>query len=147
MMRLIDQYQTTNIRSFAPKTEAVSDFIEYKNQFMQNTVWADACRSWYKSNQAEGPVTALWPGSTLHYIEAMSEVRLDDFDVQYNGNRFSWMGNGYSQTEIDETADWAYYIRDQDDGKYMSRGKRLRKTNKSGSRQPENSSFSVFPKI
>lgn len=146
-MKLIDRYQTTNIRSFAPHAHVIKDFIEYKDRFMRNTVWADSCRSWYKSNQAEGPVTALWPGSTLHYIEAMDEVRLDDWDVQYNGNRFSWMGNGYSQTEVDETADWAYYIREEDDGEYMSRSKRLRVLNKSGSRKAESGSFSVFPKI
>lgn len=147
MMKLIDRYQTTNVRSFAPLPEAVNDFIEYKNGFMRNTVWADSCRSWYKSNKAEGPVTALWPGSTLHYIEAINEVRLDDWDIQYNGNRFSWMGNGYSQTEIDETADWAYYIRDTDDSEYTSRNKRLRVLNKSGSKKADDSSFTVFPRI
>ncbi|KAI9371751.1 hypothetical protein BJX61DRAFT_548104 [Aspergillus egyptiacus] len=147
MMRLIDRYQTTNIKSFAPHADAVRDFIEYKDQFMRNTVWADGCRSWYKGNEADAPVTALWPGSTLHYIEAMDELRMDDWEVTYNGNRFAWLGNGYSQTEVDETADWAYYIRDHDDGEYMSRGKRLRVLNKSGSRQPESTSFTVFPKI
>ncbi|KAL4951856.1 hypothetical protein BDW69DRAFT_201141 [Aspergillus filifer] len=147
MMKLIDRYQTTNIHSFAPQAEAVRDFIQHKNQLMERTVWADGCRSWYKSNQADGAVTALWPGSTLHYIEAMDEVRLDDWEVKYNGNRFAWMGNGYSQTEIDETADWAYYIRNRDDGEYHSRGKRLRILNKSGSRKPESSAFTVFPRI
>ncbi|KAL4808009.1 hypothetical protein BDV18DRAFT_158129 [Aspergillus unguis] len=147
MLKLVDRYQTTNIKSFAPKAEAVEDFIEYKNQIMRRTVWADECRSWYKGTQANGPVTALWPGSTLHYIEAMNEVRLDDWEVNYNGNRFAWMGNGYSQTEIDETADWGYYIRNKDDGEYLSRGKRLRIQNKSGTRKPQGSAFTMFPKI
>lgn len=147
MMKLIDRYQTTNIKSFAPRAEAINDFINFKDEFMRNTVWADGCRSWYKTNQADAPVTALWPGSTLHYIEAMDELRLDDWEVKYNGNRFSWLGNGYSQTEIDETADWGYYIRAHDDGEYLSRGKRLRILNKSGTRQPEATSFTVFPRI
>ncbi|KAL4758045.1 flavin-containing monooxygenase [Aspergillus foveolatus] len=147
MMKLIDRYQTTNIRSFAPTAEAVNDFIEFKDHFMRRTVWADGCRSWYKATDPNGPVTGLWPGSTLHYIEALNEVRLDDWEVKYNGNRFAWLGNGYSQTEIDETADWAYYIRDHDDGEYHSRNKRLRILNKSGTRQPEPTAFTVFPRI
>ncbi|KAL3477268.1 hypothetical protein BJX99DRAFT_246243 [Aspergillus californicus] len=146
MMKMIDRYQTTNIARFAPRADAVREFIEFKNQLMQRTVWADGCRSWYKAD-VDGPVTGLWPGSTLHYIEAMSEVRLDDWEVEYHGNRFAWLGNGYSQTEIDETADWAYYIRDHDDGEFLSRGKRLRVLNKSGTRKAAASAFTVFPRI
>lgn len=147
MMKLIDQYQTSNMAKFAPRAEAVADFVKYKNEFMRKTVWADKCQSWYKSNKVDGPVTALWPGSTLHYIEAMDEVRFDDWAVEYSGNRFAWLGNGYSQTEVDETADWAYYICDADDGPYMSRGKRRRILTKSGTRKAAGGSFQVFPKI
>lgn len=147
MMKLIDRYQTSNIATFAPRPEAITDFIQYKNEFMRGTVWADSCRSWYKSSQADGPVTALWPGSTLHYIEAMDEVRLEDWEVEYEGNRFAWLGNGYSVTEVDPTADWAYYIREEDDGEYMSRGKRRRILNKSGTMKANDGSFQVFPKI
>lgn len=133
MLQCIDRYQTSNIQSFAPKMEAVDDFLQHKDEFMKGTVWGDPCRSWYKANQADAPVTALWPGSTLHYIEALSEgVRWDDFNVKYNGNRWAWLGNGYSQTELDDTADWAYYIREEDDGPFMSRGKRRQILTKSG---------------
>jgi hypothetical protein len=51
---------------------------------------------------------------------------------RYAGNRFSWLGNGYSQTELDTTADWAYYIREYDDGEWLSRGKRRKDLTKSG---------------
>ncbi|KAI0160643.1 FAD/NAD(P)-binding domain-containing protein [Xylariaceae sp. FL1272] len=134
MCMLIDRYQTTNIKQFAVKEEAVRDFIEYKDWFMQGTVWADPCRSWYKP-RADGPVTALWPGSALHYIEAMKDLRMDDFDVTYAGNRFAWLGNGYSQTELDETADWAYYIRDRDDSAPLSTSGRRKLLTKSGTVQ------------
>ncbi|GAW11751.1 hypothetical protein ANO14919_011010 [Xylariales sp. No.14919] len=117
--RLVDTFQTTNIKMFSPKEEAVRDFVQYKDYFMRRTVWADSCHSWYK-NRDDGRVTALWPGSTLHYVECLKNVRLDDFEVTYAGNRFAWLGNGYSQTELDETADWAYYIRDRDDSSPLS---------------------------
>lgn len=136
MCKLIDRFQTHNISSFAPKAEAIDDFIAFKDEFMKKTVWNDPCRSWYKSLGPDGPVTALWPGSTLHYIEALMELRMDDWDVKYTGNRFNWLGNGYSQTEIDPTADWAFYIREQDDDEPISRLRKLRILNKSGTVQP-----------
>ncbi|KAI1818269.1 FAD/NAD(P)-binding domain-containing protein [Poronia punctata] len=111
--RMIDRYQTTNIKMFTPKEEAVRDFVEFKDQFMEKTVWTDDCHSWYKG--PEGEVRALWPGSSLHYMECMKDLRLDDFSVTYAGNRFAWLGNGYSRTEVDDTADWSYYIRENDD--------------------------------
>ncbi|KAJ5740221.1 hypothetical protein N7493_000093 [Penicillium malachiteum] len=147
MMKLIDRYQTTNIASFSPRPEAVADFITYKNRFMHGTVWADACQSWSKAGRPDGPITALWPGSTLHYIEVMDEVRTEDWETTYSGNRFDWLGNGYSQTECDETADWAYYIRGKDDSEYHSRGKKRRIATKSGTVKADAGSLQVFPKI
>jgi hypothetical protein len=131
MCKLIDRFQTNNISEFAPKAEAIADFIEHKDQFMKATVWQDPCRSWYKL-RPDGPITALWPGSTLHYIEALMELRLDDWDIKYNGNRFAWLGNGYSQTELDDTADWAFYVRDHDDDEPLSRKRKLQLINGSG---------------
>lgn len=131
MCRLIDRFQTTTMSQFAPKEQAVREFIEYKDYFMNRTVWADPCRSWYKGRQ-DGRILALWPGSTLHYIECMRELRLDDFDVTYAGNRYAYLGNGYSQTELDDTCDWAYYIRDRDDDAPLSLEGRRKLLTKSG---------------
>lgn len=144
MCKLIDRFQTHNISTFAPKAEAVDDFIKFKDAFMKRTVWHDSCRSWYKGLGADGPVTALWPGSTLHYIEALMEIRLDDWEVKYEGNRFSWLGNGYSQTEVDETADWAYYITEKDDAEPLSRRERLKRINHSGTVESNKKSGFTF---
>lgn len=129
---MIDRWQTENIHSFSPKMEAVEDFIAHKDQFMKGTVWDHECRSWYKKNSASGKVSALWPGSTLHYMEAIAQTRYDDWNFKYSGNRFAFLGNGYSQTEVDQTADWAYYIRNRDDSPYVSRGRDLKMKNLSG---------------
>ena len=66
----------------------------------------------------------MWLGSPLHYREAMAEMRGNDWEVRYSGSRFAWIGNGFSHTEFDPTSDLAYYIRDEDDSPYTSRGKR-----------------------
>lgn len=140
MLSLCDRWQTENIHSLSPKDEAVTGFLEHCEAFMQDTVWIQECRSWYKSGSATGRVSALWPGSTLHYLEALKEVRADDWDVsvdfaylhvgrlsdaspkiKYKGNRFSWLGSGISQTELDPFADLGYYISSRDDSPFPSR--------------------------
>ncbi len=67
----------------------------------------------------EGPVTAIWPGSRLHYFECLREVRWEDYDINYwkgdgkgkGGNRFAFMGNGYTETELGE-GDPVWYFDD-----------------------------------
>lgn len=129
MLQLIDRYQTEKVHSFVPSSAAVEDFIAHTDKMMESTVWTDACNSTFKHN---GYVTALWPGSTLHYLEAMRELRADDWDIRYTGNRFAFLGNGFSQTEFDPTSDLAYYIRNEDDGPFTSRGKRREVLSRSG---------------
>ncbi len=128
MLKMINRWQTENIHGFMPKKEAVEDFIAFKDEFMKSTVWAHDCKSWYKNgDHINGKVTALWPGSTLHYLEAMSEPRYEDWDFKIIGNRFAFLGNGMSQVESDSMADWAYYVRNEDDGPFLSRLKRAKK--------------------
>jgi len=147
MLKMIDRYQTHNIREFAPKREAIKDLVAHKDFFMERTVWHDPCRSWYKAAGSDDRITALWPGSTLHYMEALQELRLEDFNIKYEGNRFAWLGNGYSQTEVDQTADWAYYIREKDDQLPLSRNKMLKLVNKSGMMSAQKGvSFSGYDK-
>lgn len=132
MLRWCDRWQTENIHSFTPKQNAVDDFAKWTDFFMRDTIWKTGCRSWYKAGTIDGRVSALWPGSSMHYFEAMQYLRADDWDLTYIGNRFSWLGNGFSQTELDLTADWAYYIREEDDAPHLSKGKARKIQTKSG---------------
>lgn len=108
---------------------------------MKKTVWEHECNSWYKANSVSGKVSALWPGSTLHYLEAIAEPRYDDWEITYKGNRFAWLGNGFSQTEVDKTADLSYYIRNQDDSPLLGRRKALQAMNRSGTDNRDAGSF------
>lgn len=82
------------------------------------TVWTEECRSWYKSGSADGKVAALWPGSTLHYLEALSEPRWEDWTWERgSSNRFEYLGNGLSSTEARPGGDASYYIRNADDSR------------------------------
>ena len=81
MLSFCDRWQTESIHSFTPKEAAVTDFLAHTDNFMKKTIWQEDCRSWYKSNSASARMSARWPGSTLHYIEALKEPRFDDWDV------------------------------------------------------------------
>lgn len=126
MLRWCDRWQTENIHSFSPKQEAVNEFKHYADGVIQTTVWSDSCSSWYKAAPSQPTKVSLWPGSGLHYMEAISRLRSDDFDVCYKGNRWEWLGNGFSQVELDEECDLSYYIRTQDDSEFLGSKKRRR---------------------
>lgn len=114
--KVITRIQTEGIDSISVKEEAVKDFLAYKDRFMKQTVCAQECRSWYKNHTHDGKVFGLWPGSTLHYLETIQDVRFEDYDVRYLGNRFDYLGDGISRLEACEDADLAPYIRLSDDG-------------------------------
>jgi hydroxyversicolorone monooxygenase len=70
---------------------------------VRHTVWTEDCRSWYKNNET-GRVNAVWPGSSLHYIEAIRQIRYEDYDVRYLGvgrkNRFAYLGMGTTEALV-----------------------------------------------
>ncbi|KAI9842245.1 MAG: hypothetical protein M1837_007390 [Sclerophora amabilis] len=136
ILALIDRWQTENIHSFSPKPAAVEDFLEHTEAFMKNTVWTDECRSGYKNHTVQGRTPSLWPGSSLHCVEALKDLRADDWHIRYRGNRFAWLGDGFSQAELDPTCDLGYYLKDHDDSPYSSRSKRREMSTKSGSMPP-----------
>lgn len=141
-LKLINRYQTENIHSISPKKEAITEFMEHKDKYMKRTIWESDCRSWYKNGSITGKVTALWPGSSLHYLEALLQPRYEDWNFTYIGNRFSFLGNGFSQTEIDHTADWAYYLRNEDDSPLLGRAKERRVYSRSGTiSRPDSKEF------
>ncbi|KAL8882644.1 MAG: hypothetical protein Q9198_000392 [Flavoplaca austrocitrina] len=114
--KILNRIQCQSILSITVTESAVKDFLAHKDRFMPSTVWGQGCRSWYKNHTTNGKVLALWPGSTLHYIEALQEVRYEDFDICYIGNRFAYLGDGLSRLEQHTDADLAPYIRSHDDG-------------------------------
>ena len=40
----------------------------------------------------------------------MREPRYEDFNIEYSGNRFSYFGNGYTDTELDERKNAVWYF-------------------------------------
>lgn len=87
-------------------------------------VWTGTCRSWCKSMSltldlsinvvhapsshvavkrgAAGNVTALWPGSSLHYMQVLAESRWEDYEWESEGERYAYWGQGISWIESPE---------------------------------------------
>ncbi|KAK9462383.1 uncharacterized protein V1516DRAFT_670121 [Lipomyces oligophaga] len=106
-----------SIRSMVVKEKAIHDYNVYTQEFLKRMVWSDGgCGSWYKAGGAEGRVSALYGGSMLHYMEMMSKIRGEDFELEYDSaNMFGFLGNGYSTLEArirdEPDVDLAYYVR------------------------------------
>lgn len=50
-------------------------------------------------NHESGKVTALWPGSSLHYIQTLAENRWEDYIWEYHGSRYDYWQQGLSWIE------------------------------------------------
>lgn len=113
MFSMIHKLQTENIKSFTPKPACVDEFFNYTHELMKRLAWSASCSSWFKMGKKDGPVTAVWAGSRLHYFEVMKDVRWEDYDIEYWGrNRFQFLGNGYTQCELDPEGDAVWYFDD-----------------------------------
>ncbi|KAM0431515.1 hypothetical protein ACHAPT_005493 [Fusarium lateritium] len=113
LFRMINKLQRENIKSFDPKPECIEEFSQHTHTIMKRLVWSAACRSWFKNGKVHGPVTAIWPGSRLHYFEALSEPRFEDFLITYRSkNRYQYLGNGYTQEETKPDGNPVWYFDD-----------------------------------
>jgi hypothetical protein len=54
-------------------------------------------------------VTALFGGSALLYKSLITDIRAEDFDIEYRSdNAFRFMGNGFLAEEFDDDADLSW---------------------------------------
>ena len=58
----------------------------------------------YKNGKVDGKISSSWPGSSVHFLELMSNPRWEDWNIKYlSPNRFAFLGNG--RTEREENGD------------------------------------------
>lgn len=113
IFQVIEKIQTERIKAIEPKGEAIKELYNHTHELMKRLVWSSACRSWFKNGKTHGPVTAIYPGSRLHFFEILKNVRWEDYNITYmSGNRYAFMGNGYTQTEVDPDGDPVWYFDD-----------------------------------
>jgi cation diffusion facilitator CzcD-associated flavoprotein CzcO len=108
-VRLIRKLRVQQATSFDILQSVQDDFNDHAQGVMKDLVWTGSCRSWFKNSR--GRVTAVWPGSGLHYREFLESDRWEDFEWRYNGNRFAHWGLGFSHLERSESPDLSYWIK------------------------------------
>ncbi|KAL2209886.1 FAD/NAD(P)-binding domain-containing protein [Sarocladium strictum] len=100
-IRILRKVIREDVKSFDVRPEAQADFNTHTQDAMNDLVWSGSCRSWYKSGP-NGKVTAVWPGSSLHYLQVLSEGRWEDYSWKYKSNRYDYWGRGLSWIEKPE---------------------------------------------
>ncbi|KAK3366921.1 hypothetical protein B0T24DRAFT_722801 [Lasiosphaeria ovina] len=107
----IRKLQKEDYAAMEPKAARVRDFSAYVAAYFRNTVYLDDCRSWYRRG---GHIVGLWPGSTLHALEALRSPRWEDWvyeaarDPEDGGsdNALRWLGNGWSTAQTSGDPSW-----------------------------------------
>ncbi|KAL4890667.1 hypothetical protein BDV59DRAFT_204147 [Aspergillus ambiguus] len=115
-VKCMRKMQQEHIRSMSVKQDALNDIYAHFDEFHKNTVWQEACRSWFKDGKLKNRIY-LWPGSTIHFLKSIKDPRFEDYDIRYRyKNRFAFLGNGdVKATGAKDMLGLSTYIRANDD--------------------------------
>ncbi|KAL4880541.1 hypothetical protein BJY04DRAFT_191003 [Aspergillus karnatakaensis] len=114
MLDWVGKMAREDIKSIVVKDSIVDAFNKYAQENLKRCVWSKGCTAWYSKKDGEGPgvntVTAMYPGSALHYKEYIRTIRGEHFDIRYNTeNPFRYLANGELEMERNG-GDLAYYL-------------------------------------
>ncbi|KAF3011722.1 hypothetical protein E8E14_010037 [Neopestalotiopsis sp. 37M] len=122
IVQMVAKMQREHIHYLCPKQSVTDAFNEHTQAWVAGTAWDDPnCRSWYKDSKT-GRVNAIWPGSSLHFCQAMKYPRFEDFEIQYDSslNMWEFMGLGFTQDMISDDPDLSPYINGEEmDERFM----------------------------
>ncbi|WWD18691.1 hypothetical protein CI109_103145 [Kwoniella shandongensis] len=106
---ILKKMQKENITKMDISPEAVRDFNEHRDLYLKRTTWSGTCSSWFKPGPDASPV--MFPGNRVLIIELLTNPRWEDWRYTYGyaGNRFGYMGNGFTMRELDGRDTTFYY--------------------------------------
>ncbi|KAM0346545.1 hypothetical protein ACHAP4_011681 [Fusarium culmorum] len=108
-VKLLRKMQKEDYATFEVDSKRVEDFGQYIDEYFKRTVFTDDCSSWYKTGRSGSRIVWLWPGSSNHCLETLRAPRWEDFNwksANPAGNRFGWLGNGWSITITEGDPSW-----------------------------------------
>jgi len=113
-VKIIKKMQNEFIRSIVPKQDITDSFNAHVQEFIKHTVWSTDCRAWYRNNET-GRVNAVFPGSSLHYMQVIEEPRYEDYNITYQNRQNPWafLGLGFALENRTEGADQSPYLSEQ----------------------------------
>ncbi|KXG46721.1 uncharacterized protein PGRI_034670 [Penicillium griseofulvum] len=110
-VKMIKKIATEDIKYMVPKASSVHAFGKYQDEIHKTLVWSGSCRSWYKRGTIDGRVTHLFAGSAILFRRLLGEIRSEHYDIAYNsGNPFRFLGNGFTEWEMNPDADLGWYV-------------------------------------
>ena len=112
--QLLRKVHAQGIRTFSPLKAAADDFVAYADAFFARTVFMDNCSSWANGGRPGGRIHGHWPGSASHLNHMRRNPRWEDWEWTYrnkDGNRFAYLGNGWTHKESVEGSDLTTYLR------------------------------------
>ena len=106
-----------DIHSICVKDDVVDAFNIYIQQVLRRTAWNRECESWYKKGRRDEyrtGITAIYPGSMMHFKSMLEKIRPEDFEVRYrSANRFKFYGCGLTALDLSsDQPDLSYYLED-----------------------------------
>jgi hypothetical protein len=117
ILQWVTKIAEENIRSVCVKDDVVEAYNIYIQQVLRKTAWNRECESWYKKGRKDEyrtGITAIYPGSMLHYKSMIERIRPEDFDIQYrSANPFWFYGCGLTAADLDPSnPDLSTYLHD-----------------------------------
>ncbi|RAH69419.1 flavin-containing monooxygenase [Aspergillus aculeatinus CBS 121060] len=124
--KMIRKVRSQGVRTFVPAKAAADDFLEYCHAFFPRTVWTGNddstpgkanCRSWMNGGRPNGFVHGLFPGSASLANFVRRDPRWEDWEYTYtnpSGNRFAYLGNGWTAREMQPDADLTPHLQQPD---------------------------------
>jgi len=79
ILQLVEQVGSGACRELCASPEAMARFDAERREAARRTIWNTGCKSWYLD---EDGLPTAWPWSFDRFIEAMSEPRLEDYDLR-----------------------------------------------------------------
>ncbi|KAF5608263.1 sterigmatocystin biosynthesis monooxygenase stcW [Fusarium subglutinans] len=99
-VKVIKKMQRDNIKYFVPRQDATDEFNDHAQSWFKGTVWEENCNAWYK-NRKTGRVDAIWPGSALHFRDAIEDPRWEDMEIKYH----SYLGYGFAPVDLSTSSE------------------------------------------
>ncbi|ETI26517.1 hypothetical protein G647_03294 [Cladophialophora carrionii CBS 160.54] len=110
IIQIIDKMQTDRIKALTPRAEAIAQFKQHADLFLQRTAWVSGCSSWFKQGRVDGPLP-MFPGSRLTYLNILEKPRFEHYQIEHCNelNMFEFLGDGFDVREFDGR-DLSYYL-------------------------------------
>lgn len=113
ILQYIEKMQRERIASMTPKQSAIKAYHRHCDAYFRQTVYAEDCKTWMRSSKKfPERITAIYPGSYLHFRDILSHPRWEDYEYERceGEDVFDFMGNGMVADDLAMKGNFAPYM-------------------------------------